>query len=236
MENLPLSISIIFIVTTFIAILLFYKATKYSKTFLVIIITWLIGQTFLSLGGFYHATNGVPPRFIILIFPPIFMIIFLLLTNTGKRFIDGLDLRTLTIFHSVRIPVELVLLSLYFYKLVPKIMTFEGTNFDIFSGLTALIVFYFMFKKKFFHRRILIIWNIICFGLLVNIVVSAILSAPFDFQRFAFDQPNIAVLYFPFVWLPACIVPLVGLAHVSAIRQLMKNRKREAINILSSAA
>jgi hypothetical protein len=38
---------------------------------------------------------------------------------------------------------------------------------------------------------------------------------------FAFDQPNIAVLYFPFNWLPSCIVPLVLLSHLAAIRQLL---------------
>ena len=39
-------------------------------------------------------------------------------------------------------------------------------------------------------------------ALLVNIVGNAILSAPFQFPQFAFDQPNHAVLYFPFIWLP----------------------------------
>ena len=79
---------------------------------------------------------------------------------------------------------------------------------------------------------IILIWNFICFGLLINIVVNAILSAPFPFQKFAFDHPNIAILYFPFVWLPCCIVPIVLLSHLAAIRQIInaltKNKERNA--------
>lgn len=94
-------------------------------------------------------------------------------------------------------------------------MTFEGRNFDILSGLTAPIIFYFGFVTKQLDRKVILIWNFICLALLINIVVVAILSAPFPFQQFAFDQPNIAVLYFPFNWLPSCVVPLVLLSHLS---------------------
>jgi len=55
---------------------------------------------------------------------------------------------------------------------------------------------------------------------LLNIVTTALLAAPTPFQRFAFDQPNVAVLYFPFVWLPACVVPIALLAHLVAIWRL----------------
>jgi hypothetical protein len=67
-----------------------------------------------------------------------------------------------------------------------------------------------------------LLWNFICLGLLVNIIVNAVLSAPFPFQQFGFSQPNIAVLYFPYVWLPCGIVPLVLLSHLAVIRQLSK--------------
>jgi hypothetical protein len=69
----------------------------------------------------------------------------------------------------------------------------------------------------------LLLWNFICLGLLINIVVNAVLSAPSVFQQFAFGQPNTAILYFPFVWLPCCVVPLVLLAHLTSIRKLLSN-------------
>jgi hypothetical protein len=60
----------------------------------------------------------------------------------------------------------------------------------------------------------------------LNIVVNAALSAPVPFQQFAFDQPNIAVLYFPFVWLPGFIVPLVLFAHLAAIQKLYSEHEK----------
>jgi len=105
-------------------------------------------------------------------------------------------------------------------------MTFEGQNFDILSGLTAPIIFYVGFIKKRIGRKAMLVWNFLCLGLLINIVVIAVLSAPFPFQKLAFDQPNIAVLYFPFVWLPCCIVPLVLFSHVATIRQLLRGENQ----------
>jgi hypothetical protein len=102
-------------------------------------------------------------------------------------------------------------------------MTFEGMNFDILSGLTAPFVYYFGFIKKQLHTKFLIVWNILCLGLLINIVSIAILAAPTPFQKLALDQPNTAVLYFPFIWLPAIIVPLVLLSHLASLRQLLKS-------------
>jgi len=34
------------------------------------------------------------------------------------------------------------------------------------------------------------LWNFVCLGLLLNIVINALLSLPSAFQQFAFDQPN----------------------------------------------
>jgi hypothetical protein len=94
-------------------------------------------------------------------------------------------------------------------------MTFEGRNFDIISGITAPLIYYFGYHQKVLSNKLMLTWNILCIGLLLNIVINAVLSAPFAFQQFAFEQPNIAVLYFPFNWLPSLVVPLVLFAHLA---------------------
>lgn len=106
-------------------------------------------------------------------------------------------------------------------------MTFEGRNFDMLSGLTAPLIFYTGFAKNRVHKKLLLFWNLICLALLINIVVIAVLSAPFAFQLFSFEQPNIAILYFPFVWLPGVVVPLAALSHLASIRQLLRIKKQK---------
>ena len=224
MSNLPFYISFIFVLIVFLTVLIFYIAAKRSKTTFLILSAWLILQAIISLTGFYTATSSMPPRSTLLILPPIIFIIILFATQNGKKYIDSLNIKTLTILHTVRLPVEIVLYWLFVQKVVPQIMTFEGRNFDIISGITAPIIFYIGFYTMKTGRISILFWNFFCLGLLINIVIIAILSAPFSFQKFAFDQPNIAMLYFPYVWLPCFLVPLVLFSHLASIRQLLKKK------------
>ncbi|MBY0482475.1 MAG: hypothetical protein K2Q21_14055 [Chitinophagaceae bacterium] len=222
MENLPFYVYAVFGLTVLAAIGIFYKATNNSKPFLTLISVWIGFQTILGLSGFYKIANTMPPRFVLLLLPPTILIITRFSTENGRTFMDQLDIKKLTLFHILRIPVEIVLFWLFTYRAIPGLMTFEGRNFDIFSGITAPMIYYFGFIKKQLHSSIILFWNFICLALLLNIAFNAILSLPTSFQQFAFDQPNIAILYFPFVLLPACLVPMVLFSHLVSIRQILK--------------
>jgi hypothetical protein len=218
---LPMYVNIVFILTVLLTVFIFYKAGNRSKISLAILVLWLLLQAVLSYTGFYTVTNTVPPRFVLLALPPVLLIIFLFITAKGRAYIDKFDAKTLTLLHVVRVPVELCLYWLFLHKSIPELMTFEGRNFDILAGLTAPIISYFGYTKNKFGKTVLLIWNFVCLGLLLNIVVNAVLSAPSNFQQFAFEQPNTAILYFPFVWLPCCVVPLVLLSHLVCIRKIL---------------
>lgn len=221
-ESLPAYINVIFIITACISLLIFFFASKKSTVVLVVLSGWLLLQAILSLRGFYEVTDTVPPRLAVMIVPPLLAMLVLFTTKRGKQYVDGLDKKLLTYLHVVRVPVEIVLFWLFSNNLVPVLMTFEGRNFDIFSGITAPLVAYFGYQQKKLGKGILLLWNFICLGLVLNVVIHGILSAPSAFQQLAFDQPNTGVLYFPFVWLPAFIVPLVMFSHFACIRELFR--------------
>ncbi len=222
METLPSPIGITFVFTTILSVIFFFRAAHNSKIVLIILLAWMTLQGLIGQTEYLKLTDAMPPRLALMVLPTILTILALFILPGGRRFIDRLDLKMLTLLHVVRIPVELVLFWLFLHQLVPQIMTFEGRNLDIICGLTAPLVYYFFFIKKQMNSNFLILWNIMCIGLLFNIVGIAILSAPFPFQQFGLDQPNIAVLYFPFNWLPTVVVPLVLLSHLASIRQLVK--------------
>jgi hypothetical protein len=226
MENLPISVSILFGFTTLLTVYLFYKASHNSKLVLIITAAWLAVQALVASTGFYTITNTIPPRFLLLVLPPMVLIAALFFTNSGRQLIDRIDVKALTLLHLIRIPVEIVLLWLFLYKTVPQIMTFEGRNFDIFSGISAPFIYYFGFVRKTLNKNWVIAWNFLCMALLINIVATAILSEPFPFQQLAFDQPDVAIFYFTFVWLPAFIVPIVLLSHLVSMRQLLKAKTK----------
>ncbi len=160
------------------------------------------------------------PKTPLLLVAPLLAILALFSTAAGRRWIKSLSPRWLTLLHVVRIPVELVLFWLFLYKTVPQSMTFEGRNFDIVSGLTAPFIYYFGYVRNRLSRTVLLGWNLVCLGLLINIAFIAVRAVPRS-TFMAGSPPNIAVLHFPFLFLPAVIVPLVLFAHVATIRQLI---------------
>jgi hypothetical protein len=188
------------------------------------LIAWLFFQSIVSLKGFYYTdTRSLPPRFGLLIVPPLLVIILLFITRRGRVFMDTLPLVPITLLSIVRIPVEITLYWLCLHRYVPELMTYIGRNFDLISGNSAPFIAYAIYRSA-ISRRLILLWNIIALGLLLNIVVNAALSAPLAFQQFAFDQPNVGLLYFPFIWLPSFIVPVVLFAHLVSIRRMLIKR------------
>src|SRR4051812_40192071 len=106
MNNLPSAISILFVVVTLITVWQLYNASNRSKKVITVVTALLLLQAVLGLTGFYRATQSVPPRFVLLIAPGLIMLALLLLTKAGRSFADTLNIRKLTLLHSIRIPVE----------------------------------------------------------------------------------------------------------------------------------
>jgi hypothetical protein len=238
LENLPTYITFTFGATTIATLLLFIWAIRNSKSELtrkkstsvcIGLITWLAIQAVITLNNVYNTdTNSFPPKIMLFgVLPTVLAIFVLFVTTTGRHFIDSLPLKNLTYLHVVRLPVEVVLFWLFLNKTIPGLMTFEGRNFDIIAGITAPFIAYFGFTKNKLNRQVMLAWNFICLALLINIVVNAIFSAPSPIQKFAFEQPNIAVLNFPFSWLPTFIVPVVLFGHLTSIWQLLRQKGHE---------
>lgn len=236
LEHLPVYIPVIFAITSVITLLIFYWVIKNSEEksikensnkIILVLIIWLAIQAIISINNTYsNDTNSLPPKiFMFGILPSLVMLLWLFFSKAGKRFIDHLSIEKLTYLNLVRIPVEFVLLWLFQNKFIPKLMTFEGWNFDIIMGITAPIIIYFGFVRQKLNRKILVIWNVIGVLLVGFIFIVAILSAPFPLQQLGFEQPNVGLLYFPFSWLPTFIVPLVILGHLISIRQLLLSKK-----------
>ena len=227
---MPLRIYIVFFIATLgTVVFLLYAVRKVSGKasgiVAVFIAAWMFLQEQLAINSFYLKTDTLPPRFVFAVIPMFLLIAVLFIVPATKSFLAQMPLLPLTLLHVVRIPVELVLHWLYQAGLVPQLMTFEGRNFDILSGLTAPVIAWLAFRGGKTNRTLLLIWNFIALGLLINIVTHAILSLPYPIQRLAFDQPNQAVLYFPFIWLPSVIVATVLFCHLVSIWRLMKDKQ-----------
>jgi hypothetical protein len=219
MSHVLLPLIVFFLSTAILALLGFGMAVHGSKRAVIGAIVWMGVQSAIALTGFYFVTDTLPPRFALVILPPVVVIAGLFATAGGRRYLDAMDLRWCVLLHTVRVPVEITLYWLFLEKQMPRLMTFEGGNLDILIGVTAPVVWW-SFTRKRIGRTSLLVWNGIALVSVLNALVRAMLSAPFRFQRFAFDQPSVAILSFPFVLLPAFIVPAVLLCHLVVFRKL----------------
>ncbi len=214
--------ALIFISITITSLLLFYAAVNKNRSILAASTIWLLLTGLVAHFDYFKDTTVTPPRFLII--PAVALTGSIVILKKVKGLVP--DKKYLFAIHMLRLPVELVLYQLYLAKLIPAVMTFEGWNFDILTGITALLILvYYFTRKKYPVNLFLIFWNIAGLLLLLIIVIIAILSAPFPFQQLAFDQPNIAVLQFPFIWLPAYVVPVVAVSHILLLRCLIQNKK-----------
>jgi hypothetical protein len=223
----PIYVTALFIATTFLSLGLLYRAfTKISMPVAQKVLwgslAWLGLQGAVMATGFYLKTDTLPPRFALAIVPTLIAIAYFLSNKTSAHLVSQLSLKDLTLVHVCRIPVEIGLLWLYQSHQIPKEMTFEGYNFDVFSGLSALPIAWYVFQNDTIKRTPLLLWNIVCLILVCIIVAIAILSIATPIQKFGFEQPNVGVLKFPFGWLPAFIVPVVLFSHFAAIKRLLK--------------
>ena len=231
-EATPVWLDAIMAASSLVTVGLLYIAIRRDSIisatrFLIISAIWMMVLLLLAYTHFFQQLDAVPPRFILVIGPPLLLLIGISLTTKGRSWMDRLPLLTLTRLHTVRVPVELTLYVLYVHHQVPKLMTFEGRNVDILAGLTAPVVAYFAFRRKRISVRQLLFWNVLALGLVLNIVVHAILSAPLPLQQLAFDQPNVAMFKAPYIWLPGVIVPAVLFSHIVVIRQVAKKMFRQ---------
>lgn len=221
--------------TAFLTVGILLQAVKKSaldstpgKLLVFLLAFWLIFQMLLAQSGFYHSGEKFPPNLLIFGPLPALVLIGIYFAFFRLSFVNRLPLKTLTILHVVRIPVEIVLYWLSIHKLIPISMTFNGRNFDILAGFTAVLVYFFAFRGESPNRKVLIVWNFLALGLLANIVITAVSAIRAFNPNAALTEINRAVEYFPYVWLPTLIVPIVFFSHLAALSQLFSGGGQSA--------
>jgi hypothetical protein len=201
-----------------------YSPEKKKKIFTWSIagfLIWAVYGLVISQTDFIHDFSQIPPRQLMLIVPVFVFIFFLGFSKTADRILQNVPEHWLLSIQVFRIPVEFFLWAAFMESIIPVQMTFEGRNFDIIAGITGpLIGMLLYYKKSDFTRKLAIVWNFAGIGLLMNIIVTALLSTPVFFRTFMNEPANTMIVYFPYIWLPMIVAPAALFFHVLSIRQL----------------
>jgi hypothetical protein len=189
----------------------------------IIVLAWCLFTARSASAGMYSDFNALPPTFIIVILIPLVLIIWATSTTRAREIFSAIPPERILFIQSFRILVEVFLWMLFVENVIPVQMTFEGQNFDILAGITGPVMGLIIQRKR--SRSLLVVWNLICLALLINIVAVSILSAPLPFRVFMNEPANTFVTKFPFIWLPAVLVPLAYTLHIISLRQAFMMKK-----------
>ncbi|QOI96568.1 MAG: hypothetical protein HRU69_03270 [Flammeovirgaceae bacterium] len=184
---------------------------------MLIIILWAVVVAVGSFTGFTQRFDLFPANLAPMLLIPLAGMLVITFSKSTGQLLQVVPIKTLTYLQVFRVFVEILLWMLFLQNIIPVQMTFEGLNFDIVAGITAPVMAYFFSGNK----KVMIVWNIVCLGLLINIVTIAILSTPTFLRVFMNEPANTIVTVFPFIFLPAFLVPLAYGLHFLSLRKLM---------------
>lgn len=193
----------------------------------VLTVLWLALTALVASAGLLRDFAPVPPPLLRLVIPTTLATAIVAFSPIGTRLATGLGLTVLIGFQAFRVPLELVLFLLHREDIVPIQMTFEGINFDVLTGVFALAVAGLAARGRLPNWGA-IVWNLLGLGLLINVVVIGILSAPVPFRAFHDGPANTFVAEAPFIWLPVFLVQAALFGHLLVFRHLQLRREASA--------
>ena len=189
--------------------------------------TWLIYVGLIGYFGVIRNTTMNPPG-IAFIFVPVvvFLVLFIvrMRSSVGARVALAIPLWIILGTQSFRVVVELFLHQLWLDGLIPKLLTFEGGNVDIYVGATAPLIAWWSTRAR-SRMRLVLIWNLLGLVALANVVIRAVLTAPGPFNLIHAEVPNLMIGAFPFMFIPGFFVPLAVVLHVLAMRAISSSAR-----------
>lgn len=99
----------------------------------------------------------------------------------------------------------------------PRMLTWDGANFDVVIGLTAPFAAWAVARGR-AGRLLAQAWTVAGVVMLANVVVRSVLTAPGPLQLLVTEVPNLLPGQFPYVYLVGFLAPLALLLHLMAIR------------------
>lgn len=190
----------------------------------VALVGWLALTAVLAERGFFEDFQSLPPHMLLGVGPPLLTLLALTVSPGVLPLLAAVPPAWLVAAQTFRIPVEIVLWRLAMAGVIPELLSFHGRNVDILVGLTAPVVAYACFVRRAWPARVAVWWNWAGIVILLNVVVLVQLSAPTPWRIFETDPPATFIGGWPYIWLPAFLVPLAWLLHALSLRQLRSRR------------
>jgi hypothetical protein len=184
---------------------------------------WFIYAGLLGYLGVLKKILMRPPGIAFLLVPILLslvvFVVFIVRSPAGSRLALAVPLWIIVGVQCYRVGVELFLHQLWIDGLVPKMLTFEGANVDVYIGASAPLIAWMCTRGR-LGAKFTLAWNVLGLLSLTNVVIRAVLTAPGPLNLIHAEVPNRIIGMFPFMFIPGFFVPLAVILHVLAIRAI----------------
>lgn len=204
--------------TAYGASIIFRKGLLSALTMILLWIFWLY---FLS-GTDLILDTSLPPKFVLLVFLPwILFTIYFYRKHKRNPELLKINPKWPVLIQSFRIIVELLLLYTFYKGIVPESATFEGLNFDILMGITAIPMAFYVYSRLSKFRTLAYAWNIL--GIMMILFVAFIIASSFFLPSlWSSEESLVSTTFFrmPYLLLAGFLAPLGIFIHVFSLAQL----------------
>jgi len=183
--------------------------------------SWLTGHGVIVRSGILEGA-GPPPHILLYLVPTLATAAVVGASSLGAR-LATVPLLWLVGLQSFRLPLELLLHELYLADAVPRQMTWSGLNFDVLTGLSALLICALgVYRDP--PARLVFAWNVMGTVLLITVLAIAVTSAPGPLRAFQAEPPLLLPFHLPFAWIVSVHVWTAIVGHVVIFRALSTRR------------
>ncbi len=184
---------------------------------------WFLYAGLMGHFGILRNSEMRPPGIAFTIVPVLlFLIFFVVQSSASAQVVLAFPLWLILGSQCFRVGVELFLHQLWIEGLVPKMLTFDGANIDIYIGVSAPLIAWVSTRGR-WGLELAFAWNILGLLALLNVVIRAVLTAPGPLNLIHTEVPNRMMGTFPFLLIPGFFVPLAVVLHVLAIRSIRES-------------
>lgn len=197
-----------------------YQAVRRPAIAAATLCLWLIYVGLIGYLGVIRNTTMRPPGAAFLFVPVVLFLVFFILRTrpvVGADRASAIPLWLLLGAQCFRVLVELFIHQLWKTGLVPRMLTFEGANVDIYIGISAPLIAWLATRGR-GGLKLAFTWNILGLLALANVVIRAVGTAPGPFNFIHAEVPDLMIGTFPYMFIPGFFVPLAVALHVLSLR------------------
>lgn len=184
----------------------------------VVAAVWMAAHALIARSGVLEG-QGMPPPVMPYLAANMVVGVLVVLSPLGRR-LATLPWAVLVGLHAFRLPLEVLLHALYTDGVLPVQMTWSGRNLDVVTGILALGLGLYG-RARPLSRGLVWAFALVGFGLLVNVVGTAVLSAPTPFRTFLEGPPVVLPFHVPYNWIVNVHVWTALVGHLVLFRALL---------------